>query len=76
MNVDTTVEFWERVAKEGLTSEDQRLDLLLRMAQEGKIDNVMETGRSKEQIIQDYSKHYKTICDLTNLSDREGDDLP
>ena len=58
---EIAVEFWERVNKENAQTEPERLKILMDLANEGKMNGVSVTGRSKEQVIQDYSKHFKTL---------------
>lgn len=77
MNVDTACEFFERVqAKELLykrtLDEEERTNILVEMAQEGKIDAVIGTNRSKEQVVKDYTKHNNVL----NLNMENIDDSP
>lgn len=64
MSSDVAMQFYELCAELKLTTEEERKQLLIVMAKEGLIDSVVETGRNKEQIIKDYTKHYKVISDI------------
>lgn len=68
MEPATVEEFWVKVKERNLETEEQRKDLLLEMAKEGKIKSVVQTRRTKEEIVKDYKKNYGNVWDLTDKS--------
>jgi N-acetyl-anhydromuramyl-L-alanine amidase AmpD len=42
-------------------TEEEKAQILAALARMGLINNVSRTGRSKEQIIKDFAKHYKVL---------------
>jgi hypothetical protein len=71
MSVDTALEFWERVVARNAQTEEERQDILIELVQEGKVDAVSKTNRSKEQILKDAKKNYGNVLNLTNIKDEE-----
>lgn len=66
MNVDTAMEFYKRVAAKELLykrtlDEKERTKLLFEMVEEGLIESVIGTDRTKEEIIRDAAKHGKVL---------------
>lgn len=61
MDVDTALEFFERTKERGAETEEERIKILLELANEGKMKNIIMTSRTKEQIIEDYEKHYNIL---------------
>ena len=51
------LEFWERVRDEELESEEDRIELMCRMLEEGKVKRIQFTDRSVEEYKHDQSKH-------------------
>ena len=60
-NADFFLKFYERCMKENITDEKERVQLLLRMAEEDGKCSVIQTERTKDQIAEDAAKHYKTV---------------
>ncbi len=58
---DGALEFWTRVRDRGAERVDERNAILLEMAREGYMERVLETNRTKEQVIEDWSKHSKIL---------------
>lgn len=73
LTADAAIEFYQRCILENLNTEQERIDLLLEMAHEGKIVAISQTGRTKEQYIKDMTKEY-VVWDLTSGTPPE--DLP
>lgn len=71
MSVDTALEFWERVNTRNAQTEEERQAILIELVQEGKVDAVSKTNRSKEQILKDAQKNYGNVLNLTNIKDKE-----
>ena len=74
---EVLLEFFERVKELKEDTEEERLKILCDMIKEGYKISVMKTGRTKEQVIQDYAKHgdvlyVKSPDDLTG-GDMEDD---
>lgn len=66
MNVDTAMVFYERVAAKELLykrllNEEERTKLLFEMAEQGLIESIIGTDRTKEEIIKDAAKHGKVL---------------
>lgn len=60
-NHDVALEFWERVQQQHADSLEERQAILLEMAKEGKMERVVQTGRTKEEVMKDWSKHYRVL---------------
>lgn len=56
MSIDSAIEFLER-AKD-LDTKQAEFELLMRMAKEGKFDNVVATSRTKEQVLKDLTEKH------------------
>ena len=61
MSVESAIKFYEICKEVKATTEEDKAIVLQEMAREGLIDNVVKTDRSKEQIIADMSKRFKTL---------------
>lgn len=72
MSSDQALEFWRRVMERGAETEAERKEILLEMANEGKVESVSETGRTKEEYIQDMSKEFR-VLDVRSLDDKPGE---
>ena len=63
MTGEAAMEFFRRVSlldKEE-DCEEARTKILIKMAQEGLIDSVLETGRSKEQYVADLKRNFSVL---------------
>lgn len=61
MTAEEALEFFERVKSLKEDTEEARMELLVQMANEGKKISIGQTSRTKEQVIEDYSKHGKVL---------------
>lgn len=61
MNIDTALEFWQRVIDRKAETEEERIKILEELAKEGKMNSVSETSRTKKQIVEDKSKHWRIL---------------
>lgn len=61
MNVDLALKFYEEVARLGLTTEEEKVKLLLEMATINENIGVSQTNRTKEQYVKDMSKEFKVL---------------
>lgn len=64
LSLEALQEFYARCLLFRAETEKERIDVLVEMAQEGWVDAVSQTGRTKEQYINDMSKEFQ-ILDLT-----------
>lgn len=55
------LEFFRRAKERNANTLTERQAILLEMVREGLIERVVETKRTKEQVIQDMAKHYKVL---------------
>lgn len=55
------LEFFKRVKARNANTLTERHAILLEMVREGFMERVMETKRTKEQVIADMAKHYKVL---------------
>lgn len=55
------LEFFKRVKARNANTLTERQAILLEMAREGLMERVVETKRTKEQVIADMAKHYKVL---------------
>ena len=74
MDVDTALEFWQRVIDRKAETLEERNIILMELVEEGRIQSVMSTERTKEQIIQDAAKNYGRVLDLTKIKEDKSDD--
>lgn len=72
LSVERLLEFWNLVAERKAETEEERIAILLEMAEEGKIDNVFQTKRTKEQYIKDISRE-QNVLDLTEKEEPHED---
>lgn len=61
MSVDTALEFFTRCQQRGAETEAERLEILVELASEGAIENVVATSKTKEEFIEDKAKHFKVL---------------
>lgn len=65
------MEFYRRAKEIGAETEEDRLQLLLAMADEGKLVRVSQTNRTKAKYIEDISKNFN-VWDLTQREENDG----
>jgi hypothetical protein len=56
-NADIFMRFFEEVEKRGLKTEEEKVKLLVEMAQSGEKISVWKTKRTPEQIVKSYAEH-------------------
>lgn len=61
MTVDTALEFYKRCNEQNADTEEKRMDILTALAREGRMESVIATGRSKDQVVEDLKKNYGNI---------------
>jgi hypothetical protein len=61
MTAEQACEFYTLCNDLKLETEAERLALLDYMKQTGNVERAYTTGRDKEQVIKDLSKHYKAV---------------
>lgn len=66
-----SLEYFERVMRLEEDNEENRLAILVDMANEGYMQQVSETTRTREQIVADYARNYGNVLDFT--TEKEGD---
>lgn len=64
MTPEIAEEFWKRVIERKADTEKERHEILLELAQEGKMLSVSQTKRTKEEYLVDLSKEFK-VLDVT-----------
>jgi len=58
MDVDTAIEFYKRCMERNAETEEERVEILTELAEEGRINCVSQTNRTPEQVAEDMSKNY------------------
>lgn len=71
-DTDAAIEFWQRVRDRDAGSEEDRTRILVEMAKEGLMKRVIETNRTKEEIIDDWSKHFNVLSIDAEKSSADG----
>jgi hypothetical protein len=61
MDCETALHLYEEMVKRGARTEEEKLEILLEFAEEGRLKRAFHTGRSKEQIIEDLAKHQNVL---------------
>lgn len=61
MSSDRALEFFERCIAFKAETEEDKTNILLLMAKEGKLQRVWSTGRNKEQVVKDISKEHRVL---------------
>jgi hypothetical protein len=74
MSAATALEFWERVIAKKAETLEERNAILLELVHEGRIQSVIATERTKEQIVKDVVKHYGNVLDLTKPDEDNSND--
>lgn len=64
LSLEALQEFYARCLLFRAETEQERIAVLVEMANEGWVDSVSQTGRTKQQYIEDMSKEF-TVLDLT-----------
>lgn len=58
MTADTAMEFFKRCHERGTVTEPERVKILIELAQEGKMTNVVATGKTREEYLEEKAKHF------------------
>jgi hypothetical protein len=74
MDVDTALEFYTRCREQNAQTLEERNKILLELVEEGRIQSVIATNRTKEQIAEDAAKHYGRVLDLTHIKEDHSED--
>lgn len=61
MTVDTALEFFHRCQERNANTEEERVKILVELAQEGKMGSVTATNKTREEYITDKAKHFKIL---------------
>jgi len=61
MTVDTALEFYERCLKQKAETLEEKTQILIDLAKEGKMKSVMSTDRSMDQVAKDMSKNFGNV---------------
>lgn len=59
MDILTAQEFYRRAEELGAETEEERTAILMQMVEEGLIQNVVATDRTKEKYLNDLKKNFK-----------------
>lgn len=75
MTLDTALKFYKICADAKIEDKKTREAILILLAQTGKV-SVLETGRTMEKIIQDYTEHYGSVLYIkqNNKESTSGED--
>lgn len=61
MTSETAMEFFKRCQARGADTEQERIKILMELAQEGQMTSVVATGKTKDEYIKDKAKHFKIL---------------
>lgn len=61
MTADTAMEFFKRCMQTGAKTEKEKVEILIDLAREGQMTNVVVTGKSREDYIKEKAKHFKIL---------------
>jgi len=61
MDVDTALEFYQRVYDRKATTPKEKDAILKELAEEGRMKSIIQTNRTKEQLLADYTKEYNVL---------------
>ena len=61
MTADTAMEFYKRCMDRNANTEEEKVKILVELAEEGKMDHVVATDKTKEEYIAHKAKHYNII---------------
>ena len=75
LTLEAAEEFFRRVLLLKNDTEQERVKILLAMAKEGLIENIIETERTKDEYVKDQRRHFN-VLDLTEAAfpDQEDED--
>lgn len=58
---DTWMEFFKRCMDRKAETEEERVKILIELAQEGRMKSVTATNKTKEEYIRDKAKHFRVM---------------
>lgn len=72
MTLDVAEEFYRRCVEKVAETEEERTDILIELAKEGRMNSVIHTERTQEQIIADAAKNFgKVLCVKGDRDDKK-----
>lgn len=60
-DTDAALDFWRRVKERHADTLTERHAILLEMAREGLMERVVQTKRTREQVVKDMAQHYRVL---------------
>lgn len=61
VTAEIAMEFFKRCHKRGAKTEQERVKILVELAEEGKMNSVVVTSKSKDEYIKDKARHFKIL---------------
>lgn len=61
MTPDTAMEFFRRCSERGAKTEPERIKILIELAEEGRMSNVVVTSKTRDEYIKDKAKHFNIL---------------
>jgi hypothetical protein len=61
MTADTAMEFFKRCEERGATTEPERVKILVELAQEGQMNSVVVTNKTRDEYIKEKAKHFRVL---------------
>lgn len=61
MTADTAMEFFKRCHEQGANTQEERVQILIKLAQEGQMKSVVATSKTKEEYIADKARHFRIL---------------
>lgn len=75
MDLNVLEEFYQRCIDKNAETEEDKIKVLTELATEGKMNRVVETARSKEQIVSDLKKNFNVATIDQLLENGEIDEV-
>jgi hypothetical protein len=64
MTADVALGFYKRCMERNATTPEEKYEILAELAQEGKITNIMATGRTPDEVAKDLSKNFGNVLHI------------
>jgi hypothetical protein len=61
MTADIAMEFFKRCQEREAKTEQERVEILVELAEEGKMSNVVVTKKSKDEYVKDKARHFNVL---------------
>ncbi len=61
MTAEIAMEFFKRCQERGAKTEPERVKILVELAEEGLLNNVVVTSKSRDEYVKGLAKHFKVI---------------